>query len=104
MASLCLAGCVLPPGAQKQEVPRQPLRGWGWQKTKGAVTLPWHCPCKLLEGFRNFSRLGLSHLPKTPGAGLREFSHTRPECTWLLAWEEVGKPCERFLVLCMEGS
>lgn len=35
--------------------------------------MPWHCPCKLLEGFRNFSRLGLSHL-KTPGAGPREFS------------------------------
>lgn len=95
MASLCLAGCVLPPSDQKQEVPRQPLRGWGWLKTKGAVTVPWHCPCKLLEGFRNFLGLGFSHyLPQIPGAGPREFNHTWSECTWLLAWEEVGKPCE----------
>lgn len=103
MASLCLAGCVLPPSAQKQEVPRQPLRGWGRLETKGAVTVPWHCPCKLLEGFRNFLRLEFSHPPQTPGAGLREFSHTWPECTWLLAREEVGKPCEGCLAVCMEG-
>lgn len=104
MASLCLAGCVLPPGAQKQEVPRQPLRGWGWQKTKGEVTVPWHCPPKLLEGFRNFSRLGRYHLPETPGAGLRLLTRTLPERAWFLTWEEVGKPCDRFLIVCTEGS
>lgn len=35
----------------------------GLAEDKGAVTVPWHCPCKLLEGFRNFSRLGFSHPP-----------------------------------------
>lgn len=38
------------------------------------------------------------------GLVLESSASTWPECTWLLAWEEVGKPCERFLVMCMEGS